>query len=110
MTEKWYYVQGGEKFGPYSATQLKELAAREQLRPQDTVWREGMEQRVLAVKVRHLSPPIQAKALPAPPDGRTIPVPSPPRPPSQQLPSQAPGLAAGSDAPSNPLGDLSSPA
>jgi hypothetical protein len=110
MAEKWYYVQEGEKFGPFSATQLKELAAREQLRPQDTVWREGMKQRVLAVKVRHLSPPIQAKALPAPPDGRTKPVPSPPPAPSRQLTPQPSGVAAGSVPPSNPLGDISSPA
>jgi hypothetical protein len=103
MAEKWYYARGAEQFGPFSATQLKELAAGEQLRPQDTVWKEGMEHRVLAVKVRHLFPPIQPKAPPAQPGGRTVPVPSPPRPPSKQLSPQAPGLAAASVPRSNPL-------
>jgi hypothetical protein len=101
MAEKWYYAHEGEKFGPFSATQLKELAATAQLRPQDTVWKEGMEHGVLAVKVRHLFPPMQAKAPPAQAEGRTVPVASPPRTPPRQL--TPPVVAADSVPPSNPL-------
>jgi hypothetical protein len=102
MAEKWYFAREGKKFGPFSATQLKELAATEQLRPQDTVWKEGVEQAVLAVKVRHFLPPIQAKAPPAQPGGRTVPVPSFPRSPSRQLTLQPLGLATDSVPPSQP--------
>jgi hypothetical protein len=103
MAEMWYFAREGEKFGPFSATQLKEFVAAEQLRRQDTVWKEGIEQGVLAVKVRHLFPPIQAKAPPAQPGGRTVPVPSPPPAPSRQLTPQPSGVAADSVPPSNPL-------
>jgi len=102
MAEKWFYAREGEKFGPFSATQLKELTATEQLRPQDTVWKEGMEQGVLAVKVRHLFSPIQAKGAPAQPGRRTVPVPAPPRSPSRQLTPQPPGLDADSVPPPSP--------
>jgi hypothetical protein len=101
MAANWFYAREGKHFGPFSATQLKEFAAAEQLRPQDTVWKEGMEHGVLAVKVRHLFPPVQAKAPPAQADGRTVPVLSPSRTPARQL---TPNLAADSVLPSNPLG------
>jgi hypothetical protein len=100
MAEKWYFARAGESFGPFSAAQLKELAATEQLRPQDTVWKEGMEKRVPAAKVQHLFPPIQAKAPPSPPGGRTVAAPclSPPR----RASPQPPVLAADPVPPSRP--------
>ena len=46
MAEKWYFAREGMRFGPFSALQLQEQAAGEQLRPQDTVWKEGMKKGV----------------------------------------------------------------
>jgi hypothetical protein len=62
MAEKWYYGRGDEQFGPFSADQLKELAATGQILPADSVWKEGMTRGVLASKVKHLfaAPPRQA--------------------------------------------------
>jgi hypothetical protein len=50
----WYFEWDGKTFGPYSATQLKELAGLGRLQPTDMVWKEGMTKRVLADHVRHL--------------------------------------------------------
>jgi hypothetical protein len=80
MAENWYFAREGKRFGPFSAPQLKKLAATADLRPQDTVWKEGMKKGVLAAKVRHLFLKIPAQALAA----RPIPVPS-------AVPSLAPG-------------------
>jgi hypothetical protein len=56
MAKKWYVGRDGKKFGPFSGGRLKKLAASGRLRPQDTVWTEGMEKRVLAGKVKQLFP------------------------------------------------------
>jgi hypothetical protein len=96
MAVKWYFAREGKKFGPFSAVQLKELAATEKLRPQDTVWKEGMQQGVLATKVKELFSPIPARAAPAPPAMQTVPAPSP-------SPAPPPESAADSVPPSNPL-------
>lgn len=40
---EWYFACGDEQFGPVSAARLKELATAGELRPDDLVWREGME-------------------------------------------------------------------
>jgi hypothetical protein len=67
MADKWYFAQDGVTHGPYSAGQLKEEAAQGRLLPQDTVWKEGLDKRVLASRVQHLfaapiSPPVPAPA------------------------------------------------
>jgi hypothetical protein len=97
MAEKWYFAREGRSFGPFSAAQLKESAATEELRPQDTVWKEGMERGVLAAKVRHLFPPIQAP--PTPPSGRTVPALSPSLSPLPGSPSSPPILGTHSELP-----------
>lgn len=67
MADGWYYARDGEKLGPFSATQLKELAATGRLRPHDTVWKHGVEKGVPASRVKHLfSAPLLA-ALPSAP-------------------------------------------
>jgi hypothetical protein len=58
----WFYARGGENFGPFSAGQLKELAASGEIERGDTVWKEGMTSGVLAARVQHLF----ADAPPAP--------------------------------------------
>jgi hypothetical protein len=105
MADQWYFARDGKQFGPFSAAQLKGFAATRQLRPQDSVWKAGMAQRVLAAKVRQLFPPIQAHAPPALPAGQTIPVPSLARSPPRRLTPQPPGLVTDSAPPSKLLGE-----
>jgi hypothetical protein len=54
MADKWYFAHGGTTYGPYSAGQLQEQAAAGKVQPLDTVWKEGLEKRALASKVRSL--------------------------------------------------------
>ena len=39
---EWYYMNAGEKQGPVSTRQLKQLAATGELQPDDKIWREGL--------------------------------------------------------------------
>ena len=64
MVANWYYAHADmEKVGPFSPTQLKELAAAGSILPIDTVWLEGNATGVLASRVRHLFAPDVALAL-----------------------------------------------
>ncbi len=54
MTDRWYFARPYTEFGPFTAAQLKELAAAGQIQPQDVVWKEGTEKKVPALKVRDL--------------------------------------------------------
>jgi hypothetical protein len=65
MADQWYFAWDGQKFGPYSAGQLKQLAALGRLQPNDMVWKNGIEKGVVADKVKHLFPHPQATTLPA---------------------------------------------
>ncbi|MGD0897003.1 MAG: GYF domain-containing protein [Thermoguttaceae bacterium] len=60
MADQWYYAQKGQRQGPVSEEQLKELASTGQLKPNDKVWKQGMAQWAKAIEV---FPP----AVPAPP-------------------------------------------
>jgi GYF domain 2 len=63
MAEQWYFGWDDKRFGPFSAAQLKELAALGKLQPRDTVWKEGIEKGMLADKVKNLFPAPEAMAL-----------------------------------------------
>jgi hypothetical protein len=39
--EGWFYNANGERCGPVSSAQLRELVASGQLRPRQAVWRQG---------------------------------------------------------------------
>jgi hypothetical protein len=39
--EGWFYKRNGERCGPVSPTQLRELVASGQLRPRQAVWLQG---------------------------------------------------------------------
>jgi DNA-directed RNA polymerase subunit M/transcription elongation factor TFIIS len=54
MADDWYFTRGGETHGPLSAVQLREEAVAGRLGRDDAVWKDGMQKRVLAVKVQHL--------------------------------------------------------
>lgn len=70
MATNWHYAKNGEKHGPITATQLKELAKTGQLAPDDLVWREDMKEWRKAASVRGLHsefPSItQAASVPRP--------------------------------------------
>jgi len=57
MSDQWYYAREGIRLGPFSAQQLKDLAASGQLVFTDTVWKGGVERGVLAAKVKYLFSP-----------------------------------------------------
>jgi hypothetical protein len=54
MTEQYYFAQDNDQFGPFSAAQMRELAAKGRIRPTDSVWKEGTERKVLASQVKNL--------------------------------------------------------
>lgn len=72
MSHNWYYARGGEKHGPISSTELKQLATEGQLSPDDLVWREDMKDWKKASSVKGLfpepsTPPETPPATPTPP-------------------------------------------
>lgn len=66
MIDRLYVARGDRTSGPFSAAQLRGLAAAGRIRATDTVWREGaIDKSVAAVKVKNLfpSPPTPAPAF-----------------------------------------------
>jgi len=112
----WYYARGGENFGPFSASQLKELAASGQIGRGDTVWKEGMTRGVPAARVQHLFADAPAAAPPEPPVAAAPPGPSAPEPAEAPAAVPAPPepaaalAAAGPAEPEKPHGPGSSSA
>jgi hypothetical protein len=66
MADLWYYAHDQHKIGPWSARQLKELAAASRILPSDTIWKDGMERGVSANRVKNLFPPTPPPSPPAP--------------------------------------------
>lgn len=56
MSNNWHYAKGGEKHGPITAAQLKELVTTGQLAPDDLVWCEDMKEWRKASTVKGCSP------------------------------------------------------
>lgn len=44
MAEQWYYTRQGQRFGPLSSEQMRQLAVAGQLQQGDLVWTEGMNE------------------------------------------------------------------
>lgn len=84
MSEQWFFARGKEKFGPYTAAQLKALAQQGRLLPSDMLHKEGMPKWVPASSVKGLF--ASAPARPAPP-------PLPAAPPPRPAPPPAPPVA-----------------
>ncbi len=42
MSSQWYYTKNGEKCGPITDLQLKQLAESGEIKPTDMLWKEGM--------------------------------------------------------------------
>src|SRR5688500_5415354 len=69
MADHWYFAWGGEKFGPFTPTQLQELTALGKIQPTDTVWKEGVTQGVLASHVKNLFLDLPGETFPTREDG-----------------------------------------
>ena len=54
MSAQWYYAHNNKKHGPYSATQLKQLAASGQRQAGDMILKEGAAKWMLAAQVKGL--------------------------------------------------------
>ena len=50
----WYYAKGNKQYGPVTPAELKQLADRGEVGPEELVWRDGMEDWVAARRVKGL--------------------------------------------------------
>ena len=71
MTDHWYYAKQGQRLGPISSQNLKQLAASGQITPTDLIWRKGMANWTPAEKVKGLTfaspPPLTPPSIRQPP-------------------------------------------
>lgn len=56
MADQWYVGRNGQKAGPYTTEQLRQLAAAGQLVSSDLLWKQGLETWVPITEVRGLLP------------------------------------------------------
>lgn len=68
MSKKWHVARGDRKVGPISDQQLKEFAASGKLKPEDLIWKDGMDEWKPASNVKGLFPskPAGPPELPVP--------------------------------------------
>jgi hypothetical protein len=57
MADQWYYTKDNQRHGPVTLEQLKRLAQIGELKPNEWVWKEGMQQWVAAGQAKWLFPP-----------------------------------------------------
>ena len=70
MSDQWYYSEHGQRRGPVSAGELKQLACTGKLKPTDLVWKQGLASWRAASEVAGLFPPsISDEPPPLPLDG-----------------------------------------
>jgi len=82
---EWFYAKDNKQLGPVSAAELKQLADAGTLRPDDLVWREGMDDWQPARKIKGLF----EEAAPPPPSGARPPRPAAPAGPRPALEKSA---------------------
>ena len=72
MADQWYFAWNDNKFGPFTAAELRALGKVGRLQPTDTVWKAGTEKGVVANKIKGLFPnaPAQVEALPLSTEGQ----------------------------------------
>src|SRR5262249_55914405 len=100
MTDRYFFSRDDTPFGPFSAGELRGLAASGQVRPTDPVWKEGSDRKVPAARVKNLFPalvpsPEPPEATPAPGARTAEPAPvGEPTPVRPALPADAKELVA----------------
>lgn len=67
MGRRWYYAKSGGRHGPVSDSELKSLAGRGELQPDDLVWTDGIAEWRPARRVNGLFPNAPAEPPPLPP-------------------------------------------
>ena len=78
MAQQWYWMQDGQKSGPVSTAELKELARTARLKPTDMIWREGLPNWVQASQAKGLFVPPPPVAAAQPPTRRAAAAPDSP--------------------------------
>ena len=81
----WYYTKQSKTFGPFSSTQLRQLADSGLIQPSDCVWRDGLLEWIYAGSVKGLFPdgakqPTADQTSPTPKPRCALPPPLPPSP------------------------------
>ena len=62
MATQWFIARHKQRFGPFSAGQLKQLAALGLLQPGEHLWAQGTPKWVMAQSVEEIFPaPVQTK-------------------------------------------------
>ena len=56
MANQWHYTKGDERIGPVSSDDLKQLAASGELKPDDLIWKDGLEDWKPASQLKGLFP------------------------------------------------------
>jgi hypothetical protein len=85
MAEQWYYTRQGQRFGPLSQDQIRQLAQVGQLQQGDLVWTEGMAEWTPAGRFAQLFAPAAA----APVGMVPLPGPAPAMPMAAMQPAPA---------------------
>jgi len=60
---QWYYMKNGNKVGPISTAELKQLAASGELQINDRIWREGLKNWIPAANAKGLFPSTAQSAV-----------------------------------------------
>jgi len=125
LRSEYYYVKDGQRCGPVSSGELKELVEAGQLAPMDLIWKRGMAQWTPAVRLKGLFPGVEPPPLPtepppvpgAAPRAPVTPVsvtpppllpmpatrgPAAPTPPARPVPPRGPAPAAAPRSPAAP--------
>jgi len=79
----WYYARAGERHGPFTTAQLKQLAHTGEFQPTDSVWKDGMPEWRPASQVEAVFPPTRTAPI--------SPVPPPPAPSAPRASAAEPG-------------------
>jgi hypothetical protein len=69
--DNWFIARGEQQLGPFTVFELKEMGMAGKVEPTDSVWKEGMANRVPAARVKGLLPtepaatdtPVSAEAV-----------------------------------------------
>jgi len=64
VADEWCVGKNGQRSGPFSGSQLRQLAARRELRPADMLWKEGMASWVAASTIKGLFTGPRPAAIP----------------------------------------------
>lgn len=63
---KWFYAREGKRIGPVSSSELRRLAAANEIQPNDLIWRHGLKTWIRASQVKGLLPGRVLEASPPP--------------------------------------------